>query len=69
MKKRYYVINEENQTSYSAKKEAPEHFITEAASRRRAVELANTDPGKVFYICESVKFADAEVEPAAYKSF
>lgn len=44
------------------------HFTTEAAARRRAVELANCEPGKIFYICESIKFADAEVAPATYKS-
>ncbi len=69
MKKRFYVIDEDDQISYSAKKEAPEHFDTEAAARRRAVALANTEPGKAFYICESIKFADAEVAAATYKSF
>lgn len=69
MKKRFYVIDEDNQTSFSAKTDSAEHFTTKAAAQRRAVALANSDPGKVFYICESIRFADAEVTPATHKSF
>ena len=65
--KRFYVIDEDNQTSFNAKKDAPEHFTKRRAAQKRAVELANSEPGKMFFICETIQFADAEVEPATYK--
>ena len=66
--KRFYVIDEDNMTSWSGKKEAAESFPTRAAANRRAVALANSEPGKMFFIAEAIAFADAEVTPATYKS-
>jgi hypothetical protein len=66
--KRWYVVDEDNQTSFSAKAEKAEHFTTKKAAQRRAVHLANTDPGKMFFIAEAVMFADAEVSTATYKA-
>lgn len=67
--KRWYVIDEsENLTSYSAKKEVAEFFLTKRAARQRAVHLANTEPGKLFFIAETVEFAESEVSTATYQS-
>lgn len=65
---RFYVIDEDHLTSYSAKDEAQESFATRAAANKRAVALANIEPGKMFFIAEAIAFADAEVTPATYKS-
>lgn len=67
MRKRWYVIDEDNELSWSVKNDSSEHFATIGAAQKRAVECANLNPGKVYFICETVKFADAEVEPATYK--
>lgn len=61
------IGEKDNQTSWSAKKEAAEFFGTKGAAQKRAVTLANSEPGELFYICKVVQFADAEVESATYK--
>jgi len=68
MYKRFYVVGEDNLTSWSAKTEEAEHFTTRGAANKRAVALANSEPGKMFFIAEAIAFADAEVTPATYKS-
>jgi hypothetical protein len=68
MQKRYYVIDEDDEMSYSAKKESTEHFTSKRAAQKRAVAMANLNPGKLFFIAETIQFADAEVTPATYKT-
>jgi hypothetical protein len=51
---RFYVIDGDNNASYSEKKDAAESFKTEAAAARRARELAEIEPGETFYICQAV---------------
>lgn len=65
MQKRFYVMDEENLASYSAKKDAPEHFTVEAAAIKRAGQLAESEPGKTFYVCTATRFAACKVARAS----
>lgn len=67
--KMFWVIDESNLTSYSAKKDASEHFTTLAAAKSRALHLANCEPGKRFYICQAQSVAIADVMTAAISPF
>jgi hypothetical protein len=67
--KRFYVIDEDHLTSFSAKADASETFGTRTAAQKRAVHLANTEPGKQFFICEAVAVAQSEVMTASVRSF
>lgn len=66
--KMFWVIDEDNQTSFSAKKDASENFATLKAAKSRALHLANCEPGKNFVICQAVAVASAEVMTASTKS-
>lgn len=69
MKTRYYVIDgEENVTSYSPKADKSEFFTTEAAAANRANLLAESEPGKVFFICKALHFASCEVKRSRVQS-
>lgn len=67
--KRFYVIDEDNLTSYSAKADASENFGTRTAAQKRAVDLANREPGKRFFVCEAVAVAQSEVVMATVRPF
>lgn len=67
--KRFYVIDEDCQTSYSAKKDEAEYFSTLKAARSRALHLANTEPGKNFYICQTISVAVADVMTASISQY
>lgn len=62
MKKRFYVIDEDNLTSYSARKDAPEYFAKEVDAIKRASALAESEPGKTFFVCAATRFATCKVE-------
>lgn len=69
MRKLWFVIEDGNfLTSYDAKKEQGERFLTKRGAQKRAVHLANSEPGKLFWIAETIQFADAEVQTATYKT-
>lgn len=50
----YFVIDPDNLTSYSSEKDASERFSTRKAAEKRANEMAEAEPGKVFLICQAV---------------
>ena len=62
MKHRFYVIDNQGNTSYSVKKEAPEFFTTELAAVVRATELAESNPGEKVYVGKAVAIAIARVQ-------
>lgn len=64
MKNRFYVIDEEHGTSWSAKTDAAEYFTSEAAAMKRATDLANSEPGKTYYVCQATRFAVCKIQPA-----
>lgn len=65
MKKRFYVIDaEENVTSYSPSKDKSEFFTTEAAAMKKATDLADSEPGKTFFICATTRYAVCNVQQA-----
>jgi hypothetical protein len=57
----FYVIDHDGNISYSAKREAPEHFTTRGAAIRRAQELAAIDPGKTVCVAEGIDLIICEV--------
>lgn len=60
----YYVIDgDDNITSYSEKLDEYERFKTESAASARALQLATTEPSKVFYICKAIKAVTCPVGP------
>lgn len=54
MKTIYIVCDENGNTSYSDKTEAPESFATFRAAEKRAKELAATSPGETIGVFELV---------------
>jgi len=62
--KRFYVIDEENATSWSHKTDAGEYFTTEANAHERAKILAESEPGKKFYVAVVTHLAVCEVQSA-----
>lgn len=65
---KFYVIDaEDGSTSWSYKTESGECFKTVPAAQKRALELANSEPGKIFFICQAIQCAQAPVERAACK--
>lgn len=71
MEARFYVIDAEGNVSYSAKKDAPEHFKTRANAFQRARELAKSEPGRAVHVVETAEVVMCEIsEPkrmATYK--
>lgn len=63
MAKQYVVVDEDNLTSWSDKPEGAERFPTLKAARKRATELAKTEPGKPFTIFEACSVVSAPVGP------
>jgi hypothetical protein len=64
MAKLYYVIDsKEDATSWSPETESGEHFRSEGAAIKRAKALAQSEPGRDFYICEVTMVVQAGVKP------
>lgn len=57
----WVVVNSDGNVSWSAKTEAPEQFSTPMAARRRAVEIAESNPGEPCYVCKAVGKAVAKI--------
>lgn len=58
----FFVIDAtENLTSWSNKTESGEKFRSVKSARKRALELAASEPGKKFYICQVLNAAVADV--------
>lgn len=67
--KRFYVIDEDNLTSFNAKADASENFGTKTAALKRATHLANCEPGKQFFVCEAVAVAQSEAMTATVRPY
>lgn len=64
MKKRFYVIDsQENTTSWNAKTEKGEDFGDRTAALRAAKKLAQSEPHKAFYVCETIDILVVETTP------
>ena len=66
--RRFVVVDAQNNLSWSVKKEAGETFKTYRAARKRAVEVAENDPGGEVLICETKNIVCADVKPVAVRS-
>lgn len=61
MKKNFYVLDAEGNVSFSAKRDATEHFTTMSAALTRANELAVSEPGKPVHIASTVEIVMCEI--------
>lgn len=61
--RKYFVINGENCVSWSANKDESECFKTYNAARKRAAEIAESEPGTEVLICETRFILRAAVNP------
>ena len=50
----FYVIDQDNLTSWNAHREAGEKFKTRKAADKRARDLARSEPGKIFSITQVI---------------
>lgn len=60
---KYFVIDGQNLVSWSTKKNEAECFKTYDAARRRAAEIAESEPGTEVLICEVQSIMRATVNP------
>lgn len=58
------TIDEENAVSWNPKTDASEFFTSEAAAMKKASALADSEPGKTYYVCAATRFAVCKVHPA-----
>jgi hypothetical protein len=63
MTTRFFVIDAEGNPSWSVKNEAPEHFKNQAAARKRAEEMAESEPGSPVYVAQAIETVKCEVSP------
>lgn len=54
MKPEFVVVDGNGNTSFDSKKEESEKFSTYKSAKRRADELAKSEPGKPVSICEVI---------------
>jgi hypothetical protein len=60
----FVVDHDEMLLSFDAKAERGEQFRSERAAQRRAVELSQAEPGKMFMICKVTHVCSAAVGPS-----
>jgi hypothetical protein len=58
----FFVIGEDNATTWNDDPEGAERFETRKQAEKRAVEMAEYEPGKIFLVCEAVAQVSAEVK-------
>ena len=64
MKKRWYVIDaQENTTTWNSEKERADFFNSRAAAVKRAISMADDEPHKAFFVCETVDCLVVETKP------
>lgn len=61
MSKEYFVIDGDGHVSFSIREEAPDAYATLAAAKKRARELAKSEPGHTVVIAQSIAFVTCEV--------
>ena len=67
MKKRWYVIDsQENTVTWSVKHERGEEFASKRAASKRAAEMAEDEPHKAFFVCETIDAIVVETKPVKY---
>jgi len=59
----YFVIDQSGHMSFSIGDEEPESFGTLDAAKRRARELAKSEPGRTVVIAQSIAYVTCEVSP------
>ena len=57
----YFVIDGEGHVSFSLKEESPEAFDKLETAKRRARELAKSEPGHTVVIAQSIAYVTCEV--------
>ena len=65
MKAKFFVIDGEGNPSYSAEKERPESFASLKAAKKRAIELAENEPGTEVHIARTLMISCCSVLSAA----
>lgn len=60
----YFVIDGTGLVSFSIKDEGPEAFATFAQAKKRARDLAKSEPGHAVVITQSVALVTCEIAPA-----
>lgn len=60
----YVVDHAEKLLSWDAQGERGDEFGTFKAAQRRAVELSQTEPGRLFVVCQATHFVSAAVGPS-----
>lgn len=61
--RRFVVVDGQNNISWSARKEEGETFTTFKAAHKRAVEIAEAEPGTEVLVCEAHTAVCASIKP------
>ena len=59
----YFVLDGDGHVSFNIRDEATEAFATLTAAKRRAREMAKSEPGHTIVITQSVAFVTCEIAP------